>query len=38
MNLLNHEFFLFRNAETGLVNVVYQRNKGDYGLLEPYDE
>ena len=38
MNLLNHDFFLFRNAETGLVNVVYQRNKGDYGLLEPYDE
>ncbi|MCL2740923.1 MAG: ribosome-associated translation inhibitor RaiA [Oscillospiraceae bacterium] len=35
MNLIGHEFFVFRNAETGEVNVAYKRKAGDYGLLEP---
>lgn len=35
MNLLGHQFFVFRNAETDEVNVVYKRNDGNYGLLEP---
>jgi putative sigma-54 modulation protein len=35
MDLLGHEFFLFRNAESGVVNVVYKRKDGGYGLLEP---
>lgn len=35
MNLLEHEFFMFRNDSTGEINVVYKRNDGDYGLLEP---
>lgn len=35
MNLLGHSFFVFRNAETEEVNVVYRRKDGDYGLIEP---
>lgn len=35
MDLLGHEFFLFKNAESGSVNVVYKRKDGGYGLLEP---
>jgi len=35
MNLLGHNFFVFTNAETEKVNVVYQRRNGDYGLIEP---
>lgn len=35
MDLLGHEFFLFKNADSGGVNVVYKRKDGGYGLLEP---
>ncbi len=35
MNLLGHSFFVFSNAETEQVNVVYQRKDGNYGLIEP---
>ena len=35
MNLLGHEFFMFRNGDSGEVNVVYRRKDGNYGLLEP---
>lgn len=35
MNMLGHEFFMFENPDTGSINVVYRRNNGDYGLLEP---
>lgn len=35
MNMVNHKFYMFTNANTGLVNVVYLRNDGAYGLLEP---
>jgi len=34
MELLNHNFFVFLNMESGSVNVVYKRNNDDYGLLE----
>ena len=34
MNLLDHNFFVFRDAETEDVNVVYRRNDGNYGLIE----
>lgn len=35
MDLLGHSFFLFKNDETGAINVVYRREAGGYGLLEP---
>lgn len=35
MELLGHAFFAFINAGTGDVNVVYRRNNGGYGLLQP---
>ena len=35
MNLIGHSFFLFRNADTDEVNVVYKRKSGNYGLLIP---
>ena len=34
MNLLNHNFFVFRDAQTEEVDVVYRRTDGKYGLIE----
>lgn len=33
MNLLEHEFFVFRDDRTDEINVVYKRKAGDYGLI-----
>jgi putative sigma-54 modulation protein len=36
MQLLGHEdFFVFYNAATNLINVLYHRRDGTYGLIEP---
>lgn len=35
MELLGHNFFVFRSAETDEVNVVYKRKGNTYGLIEP---
>ncbi|MGN6713072.1 putative sigma-54 modulation protein [Anaerocolumna jejuensis DSM 15929] len=35
MELLGHNFFVYRNAETDEVNVVYKRKGNTYGLIEP---
>lgn len=35
LELLGHQFFVFRNAQTSEVNVLYRRNDGDLGLIEP---
>lgn len=35
MNMLDHEFFMFRDDSSGEINVVYRRKNGDYGLLVP---
>lgn len=35
MELLHHDFFVFLNSETQDVNVVYKREDGNYGLIEP---
>lgn len=35
MDLLGHDFFVFRNADTEEVNVVYRRKGNTYGLIEP---
>ena len=34
MNLLDHDFFVFRNMDTETISVVYQRKNGGYGLIE----
>ena len=34
MNLLGHEFFVFRDDQTEEICVVYKRHDGDYGLIE----
>ena len=35
MELVDHAFYLFMNDATGDHNVLYRRNDGDYGLIEP---
>jgi len=35
LELVGHDFFVFRNADSGRVNVLYRRRDGDYGLIEP---
>jgi putative sigma-54 modulation protein len=35
MELLGHRFFLFLNADEDAINVVYRRDDGNYGLLQP---
>ncbi len=38
MNMLDHEFFMFRDDQSGEINVVYRRKTGDYGLLVPEEK
>lgn len=38
MELLGHDFFVFQNAETGKLSVLYRRKDGQYGLIEPTPE
>jgi len=35
LELIGHDFFVFQNAETDGVNVIYRRRDGGYGLIEP---
>ncbi|AKA71023.1 ribosome hibernation-promoting factor, HPF/YfiA family [Clostridium scatologenes] len=35
MELLGHNFFVYKDSENGEVNVVYKRKDGNYGLIEP---
>ncbi len=35
LELIGHDFFVFRNAESEDINVVYRRQAGGYGLIEP---
>ena len=35
LELVGHDFFVFRNAESDGINVVYRRRDGHYGLIEP---
>ena len=38
MNLLNHQFYMFKDADTDDISLVYKRKDGRYGLLIPGDE
>lgn len=35
MELLNHDFFLFEDADRGTLAVLYRRREGDYGMILP---
>jgi putative sigma-54 modulation protein len=35
MELLGHDFFVFFNADEGQINVLYRRNDGTYGVIQP---
>jgi putative sigma-54 modulation protein len=35
MNLLGHDFFVFNNADSEEINVIYKRKDGNFGLIEP---
>lgn len=34
-DLIGHDFYVFENSVTGLVNVVYRRKNGGYGIIKP---
>ena len=35
IEMIGHNFFVFNNADTNEVNVIYKRKHGGYGLLTP---
>jgi putative sigma-54 modulation protein len=35
LQLVGHDFYMFRNAESGEINVIYERNHGGYGVIQP---
>ena len=35
IDLLGHDFYVFENATTGLINVIYHRKDGGYGIIKP---
>lgn len=38
LGYVDHDFYVFREKETDAINVVYKRNAGGYGLIEPQQE
>lgn len=35
LQLVDHDFYMFRNQETDEINVIYMRNHGGYGVIQP---
>jgi putative sigma-54 modulation protein len=35
LQLVGHDFYMFHNIETGEINVIYERNHGGYGVIQP---
>ena len=35
LDVIDHDFYVFRNSETGEINVIYERNHGGYGVIQP---
>jgi putative sigma-54 modulation protein len=35
LELLGHDFYVFKHEDSNLLNVIYRRNDGDYGLIQP---
>ncbi len=35
LQLVGHDFYMFRNAQSGEINVIYERNHGGYGVIQP---
>ena len=38
LQLVDHDFYMFHNSETGEINVIYERNHGGYGIIQPRRE
>lgn len=36
LQMVGHDFYMFHNSETGEINVIYERNHGGYGVLQPH--
>lgn len=38
LQMVGHDFYMFRNAETNEINVIYRRNHNGYGVIQPLPE
>jgi len=38
LDYIDHDFYVFKNAESGEINVVYKRNAGGIGLIQPSED